>query len=76
MIVAALIMDVVFNVLGLVPAARPDIRAEVMHFSINYTFWLNLLFGVLAAYFFIVARKQPMKHSAHACCHEHHDHAA
>jgi hypothetical protein len=33
----ALLMDVVFSALGLVPALNPDIRAEMVHFSLNYT---------------------------------------
>ena len=48
MAVSALIMDLAFNALGLVPAANPDIRAELVHFTFNYTFWLNLLFGAAA----------------------------
>lgn len=74
MVVAALVMDGVFSALGLVPGARPDIRAEVMHFSINYTFWLNLIFGVLAVYLFVIARRQPIKQGDHECC-EHGDHS-
>ena len=34
-------------------------------FSINYTFWLNLLALALAAYLFVENRRHPMDHSAH-----------
>ena len=73
MVLAALAMDLLFNALGWVPARNPNIRAEVMHFAIDYTFWLNLAFGVLAAALFWTARRNPMTH-AHHC--EHHGHAA
>ncbi len=69
MILAALIMDYVFTALGLVPSPGIDIRVEGMPFSFNYTFWLNLIFGALALYLFIVARRNPSEHSNHSCCH-------
>jgi uncharacterized membrane protein YraQ (UPF0718 family) len=80
MVLAALAMDVLFNALGWVPARDPDIRGEVMHFSLDYTFWLNLAFGALAAALFWIARRNPASH-AHHCEHhstahhaDHHDH--
>ncbi|TMJ61313.1 MAG: permease, partial [Alphaproteobacteria bacterium] len=51
MVLAGLIMDVGFTAAGLVPEPNPNIRAELTTFSFNYTFWLNLVFGALAAYF-------------------------
>lgn len=69
MVLAALTMDILFNALGWIPARNPDIRGEIMHFGLDYTFWLNLAFGVLAAALFWIARRSPMTH-AHHC--EHH----
>jgi hypothetical protein len=69
MVLAALAMDVLFNTLGWIPARNPNIRGEMMHFELDYTFWLNLAFGALAMALFWIARRNPMGH-AHHC--EHH----
>jgi uncharacterized membrane protein YraQ (UPF0718 family) len=69
MVLAALAMDVLFNVLGWIPARNPNIRGEMMHFDLDYTFWLNLAFGVVAAALFWIARRNPAAHSHHC---EHH----
>jgi len=71
MVASALIMDVAFNALGWIPATRPDMHAEMVHFSLNYTFWLNIVFGSVALALFLLARRHPM---AHGHC-EHHAHA-
>ena len=71
MVVSALIMDVAFNALGWIPQQRPSTQAEMVHFSFNYTFWLNLAFAVLAAGLFMLARRQPMT-SGHCEHHAHH----
>jgi uncharacterized membrane protein YraQ (UPF0718 family) len=71
MVISALIMDVAFNALGWIPQTRPDVHAEMVHFSFNYTFWLNIAFGLLAAVLFTLARRHPMPHGH---C-EHHAHA-
>jgi uncharacterized protein len=79
MVLAALAMDVLFNALGWIPARNPNIRAEVMQFNLDYTFWLNLVFGALAIFLFLTARRNPMAH-AHHCehhgggAHAHHQH--
>ena len=75
MVGAALIMDVVFGALGWIPASRPDVHAEMVHFSLNYTFWLNIAFGLLAVALFTLARRNPMQHGHcehHAHAHHHH----
>ena len=68
MVMAALVMDVAFS------AARPGCRritssmqAEMTHFSMNYTFWLNGLFGVIAVVLFLLARRAPVQRAA--CAH-------
>ena len=72
MVVSALIMDAAFNVLGWIPQQRPNMQAEMVHFSLNYTFWLNLVFAGVALGLFLLARRQPM--AAGHC--EHHAHYA
>ena len=76
MVVAALIMDVVFGALGWIPANRPDVHAEMVYFSLNYTFWLNIAFGLLAVALFTLARRNPMQHGhcEHHAHHAHHHH--
>jgi uncharacterized membrane protein YraQ (UPF0718 family) len=71
MVLAAILMDIVFNALGWVPVRNADMRAEMSDFSLDYTFWLNLAFGALGLLLLWTARRNPMKH-AHAC--EHHGH--
>ena len=62
MVVSAFIMDVAFIVLGWIPANRPDIHAAMVQFSLDYTFWLNIVFGLLAIALFTLARRHPMQH--------------
>jgi uncharacterized protein len=69
MVLAAIIMDAAFTGLGLIPARDPNIRAEMSTFAIDYTFWLNIAFGVLAVWLFRMAALNPMA-AAHHC--EHH----
>ncbi len=72
MVAAALIMDVAFNALGWIPPQRADLRAAMIQFSLDDTFWLNLLFGALALVLFIASRRQPAPQS---CCEHHAQHA-
>ncbi len=65
MVLSGLLMDLVFTMLGLVPTPNHDIRARMTHFSLNYTFWLNLLFGALSTWLVVQARRHPMDHHAH-----------
>ncbi len=71
MVASALIMDVAFNALGWIPQQRPNMHAEMVHFSFNYTFWLNAAFAVLALALFLLAHRQPMQ-SSHCEHHAHH----
>ena len=73
MVLAGLLMDLAFSALGLVPANNPGIRAQVTHFSLNHTFWLDLMFGALAIGFVAVNRKHPM-HMHHGNMEERHHH--
>jgi uncharacterized membrane protein YraQ (UPF0718 family) len=72
MALAALIVDLAFTGLGWIPSRDVDVQAQMTTFSLNYTFWLNLGFGALAAYLFWVNHKNPMDHSRHGHGHEKH----
>ncbi|WP_237481430.1 hypothetical protein [Lichenibacterium dinghuense] len=58
-------MDLAFSALGLVPSHDADVRAQLTTFSLNYTFWLDLLFGALALYLFWTNSRHPMDHGHH-----------
>ena len=62
-VLSGLLMDLAFTALGLVPTSDHNIRAEMTHFSLNYTFWLKLAFDALAAYLIVQARRHSMDHS-------------
>ena len=68
MALAAIVMDVAFTGLGLVPVRDPNIKAEMTTFAIDYMLWLNIAFGALALWLFRGAAKAPAP--AHHC--EHH----
>ncbi|MCO6185501.1 permease [Rhizobium sp. L1K21] len=68
MVIAAIIMELAFEGLGLVPQGGLDIKQELTQFSIDYTFWLNLIFGAGAIWLFWLNHKNPMHH-------DHHDHS-
>ena len=63
MVIAALIMDLAFDALGWIPRHRADMRIEMTHFSLNYTFWLDVVFGLAALALLRMARRHPAKHS-------------
>jgi hypothetical protein len=59
MVIAGIFMDVIFSAFGLVPHSNPNIRAELTHIAINYTFWLNLAFAAIAVYLFVLSARSP-----------------
>jgi uncharacterized membrane protein YraQ (UPF0718 family) len=72
MVLTGILMDMAFTALGFVPQPNHNIRAGVTQFAINYTFWLNLIFGALAAYLVWLATRKQMD-AKHDCCgHDHH----
>ncbi len=73
MMLAGLLMDLLFTALGLVPTTNHNIRAEMTHFSLNYTFWLNLLFGALTITLIVLARRHSMHHDHVHMHHGEHD---
>ena len=54
---AAIVIDLAFGALGIVPGHTTDIRESLTTFSIDYTFWLNLAFGALGIALFLVSRQ-------------------
>ncbi|MDQ2680215.1 MAG: permease [Candidatus Eremiobacteraeota bacterium] len=65
MVGAGILMDLLFGVFHAIPTPNPHLRADLTMFSINYTFWLNIIFGILAIYLWNVNRTHPMSHGHH-----------
>jgi uncharacterized membrane protein YraQ (UPF0718 family) len=68
MVISALVMDLAFNALGWIPRSHPNVQAEMVHFSINYTFCLNIVFGLIAVGLVVLAKRHPMEMPARQCC--------
>jgi uncharacterized membrane protein YraQ (UPF0718 family) len=66
MVLSAIAMDLAFSALHLVPKPNPGVRHDLAMFSLNYTFWLNLVFGALAVYLWRLNAANPMEHGCHA----------
>lgn len=60
MATAGILMDLAFAALHLVPLPNTHIVEQVETFAVDYTFWLNLLFGALAAWLAYLNWKHPM----------------
>jgi uncharacterized membrane protein YraQ (UPF0718 family) len=69
MALAGITVDLLFTLLGWIPPASVAHAHSMNHFQLNYTFWLNLVFLVLAAVSYWLARTKKTKHSSH--CHHH-----
>ncbi|MDQ6827143.1 MAG: permease, partial [Candidatus Eremiobacteraeota bacterium] len=69
MFAAGIVMDVAFGAFHAIPSPNPNLRADMVLFKINYTFWLNLFFGGIAAYMWYLNRRHPMMHSGHEAHH-------
>ena len=76
MVLAGIIVDVGFSLAHLTPTPNPNVRAEITRFSLNYTFWLNLVFGSWAALLFWLNHRHPMDHAMHHGDHDDHHHTA
>lgn len=63
MAIAALIMETAFTFLHLVPDRSVSIRDRVTDFSLNYTFWLNLVAITVAVWLYRLNRRHPMEHA-------------
>ncbi len=62
MVVTAVAMDLAFSALHLVPKPNPNLRHDLTAFSLDHTFWLNLVFGALALYLWRLDAQNPMDH--------------
>jgi uncharacterized membrane protein YraQ (UPF0718 family) len=65
MVLSGIAMDALFSALHLVPTPNPNARRDLTLFSVNYTFWLNLVFGALALYLWRLDATHPMHHGGH-----------
>ena len=65
MVLAGIVVDVGFSLAHVTPAPNPNVRAEITHFALNYTFWLNLMLGAWAAWLFWLNYQNPMDSSMH-----------
>jgi len=67
MVAAGIVMDLVFTALHQVPRPNTHILSQVMTFSVDYTFWLNLIALAIVAYLVYVNHTHPMHmdHSMH-----------
>jgi uncharacterized membrane protein YraQ (UPF0718 family) len=59
MVLAGMIMSLPFNFFHLIPKRNIDVRGMLTTFSFNYTFYLNVLFGLISLYFYMLNRKKP-----------------
>jgi uncharacterized membrane protein YraQ (UPF0718 family) len=62
MVATGLIMFVPFYLFHQIPTPSGNIQTQLTNFSFNYTFYLNLIFGALVAYFIYLNWKNPMMH--------------
>ncbi|MFS0771116.1 permease [Sphingomonas sp. 1P08PE] len=60
MAIAALVMETAFALLDLVPDRSMSIRDRVTDFSLNYTFWLNMVALVVVAWLAVVNKRHSM----------------
>jgi uncharacterized membrane protein YraQ (UPF0718 family) len=69
MVLAGIIVDLVFTVLGLIPqGVRPPSAIEHAHIIWNYTSWLDLIALIFAAWLlFLHCRSRDGRDHAHAC---------
>jgi uncharacterized membrane protein YraQ (UPF0718 family) len=65
MALSAIVIDALFSSLHLVPKPNPNVQMMLVNFSFNYTCWLNILFGALAAWLAYINWRNPMEHACH-----------
>ncbi len=61
MVASAMLMDVVFTAFHQVPKPNPNMLSMVETFSINYTFWLNIVAAMVVGWVVQINRKHPME---------------
>ncbi len=65
MAAAAVVMDLAFSALHLVPVRNPHARAGFATFAFDSTFWLNAAFALLAVALWRLSARHPMEHGCH-----------
>jgi len=65
MVTAAVVMDLIFTSIHLVPMPNTQLRSELTLFSFNYTFVLNIVFAAITAWLWWQNRRNPMEHGSH-----------
>lgn len=65
MVSTGILMDLLFGIFHAVPVHGSNVRADLTMFRLDYTFYLNLIFGALALYLWNVNRLNPMDHGCH-----------
>jgi uncharacterized membrane protein YraQ (UPF0718 family) len=69
MALTGIIVDLLFRAFGLVPQSSEIMPVmDMKFFQINYTFWLNMIFIILAAGLVWLAKTGPQEEESH-CCH-------
>ena len=69
MALTGIIVDLLFRAFGLVPQSSEIMPVMDMNFfQVNYTFWLNMIFIILAAGLVWLAKTGPQEEDSH-CCH-------
>ena len=76
MALSGILMDILFSAFHLVPAPNPHIREQIVAFSFNYTFYLNLAFALFAGYLVYLNWKNPMDMDMHHAGGGHDAHSA
>jgi uncharacterized protein len=66
MTAAGIVMNYAFGLFHAIPARTMTMLEPAALFQINYTFWLNLIFGALAVYVWYLNAKSGVQHSCHA----------
>ncbi len=66
MAASAIVMNLLFNALHLVPPHAGSMLNAQSIFRFNYTFWLNIVFGGIALWMWWVNYRNPMEHSCHS----------
>ncbi len=68
MVISGLVMSLPFNYFNLIPGRNINVREALTSFKINYTFYLNVIFGIISLYFYFLNRKNGkagMTHTHH-----------
>jgi len=65
MVASAMLMDTVFSAFHQVPKPNVNIRMMVETFSVNYTFWLNVVAAIAVGWVIYLNRRHPMHHGHH-----------